>query len=196
MNMHSKRFTGFRTMAATTLLAALLATLGGCNKAQDENAAAPPTTIGTVVDDSVLSAKVKSALLGNDSIKSLDIKVETDKGVVMLSGFADSATQIENAMTVAKGVEGVTSVVNKFSLKDGAQTIGHKIDDTVITTKVKAALLADETMKSLDVAVVTRNGEVQLSGFVNNATQLTRAVEITKGIEGAASVVNNMSLKK
>ncbi len=114
----------------------------------------------------------------------------------MLSGFADSANQIENAIMVARGVEGVTKVVNQFSLKDGKQTIGHKIDDTVITAKIKAALLADEDMKSLDVAVVTRNGEAQLSGFVNNANQLTRAVEVTNGIEGVTSVVNHMSLKK
>lgn len=196
MNMHSKYFVGARAIAAGAIVSTLLVTIIGCNKAQDGNADAPPAaTIGNVVDDSILTTKVKSALLANDDIKSLDIKVETNKGVVMLSGFADNPTQIERAIAVAKGIEGVASVVNQFSLKEGGQTIGNKIDDSVITTKIKAALLADESMKSLDVAVITRNGEAQLSGFVNNVSQLSRAVAIARGIEGVTGVVNHMSTK-
>jgi hyperosmotically inducible periplasmic protein len=75
-------------------------------------------------------------------------------------------------------------------------TIGNKIDDSVVTTRVKSAMLADPAMKSLDVSVTTKKGEVQLSGFVDNAVQLTHAAEIAKGIEGVSSVVNQISIKK
>ncbi len=200
MNTPSNRSNRIAAIATagitTTLVLSLLGALPGCNKAQDGRAAAPSTTIGTVVDESVLSTKVKSALMASDDIKSLDIKVQINKGVVMLSGFAENASQIERAIAVASGVEGVTSVDNQFSLKDGKQTIGNKIDDTVITTKVKAALLADDSMKSLDVAVITRNGAVQLSGFVNNPDQLKRAVVIAKSVEGVTTVVDHMEMKK
>ena len=71
-----------------------------------------------------------------------------------------------------------------MSLKTTDTTVGEKIDDGVITTKVKAALLADSGVKSSDISVVTRDGVVQLSGFVDNQTQIDRATEVAQGVEG------------
>lgn len=85
---------------------------------------------------------------------------------------------------------------NKITLKQGVATMGNKLDDSVITTKVKTALLADASIKSLDIMVVTRKGEVQLSGFVNNQGQIDRASEVAKGIEGVSKVSSDMSIKK
>ncbi|HTD05166.1 BON domain-containing protein [Undibacterium sp.] len=173
-----------------------LALLSGCNKNQDSVTTAPPMTVGMQVDDSVITAKVRAALMQDEQIKSLDIKVTTNKGQVMLSGFADSQAQIDRSVMAAKGVEGVVDVDNKLSLKEGQQTVGNKIDDSVITAQVKSAMLADPDMKSLDVSVTTQKGEVQLSGFVDNNKQLTHAVDVAKTVDGVASVVNHMSLKK
>jgi len=75
-------------------------------------------------------------------------------------------------------------------------TVGTEVDDTVITTKVKAALLADPDIKSFDIAVETHKGEVQLSGFVDTQEQMDQAVEIAKKIEGVTDVGNKMSIKK
>ena len=75
-------------------------------------------------------------------------------------------------------------------------TVGTKIDDSVVTTRVKSALLSDSSIKSFDIAVVTRKNEVQLSGFVDNQTQIDRAIEITRGVEGVESVINKMSIKQ
>ncbi len=75
-------------------------------------------------------------------------------------------------------------------------TVGTETDDSVVTTRVKTALLADPSIKSLDIAVVTRKGEVQLSGFVNNQGQIDRAVEVARAIEGVTKVGNDMSVKK
>ena len=61
---------------------------------------------------------------------------------------------------------------------------------------MKSALLADPSVKSFDIAVVTRKGEVQLSGFVDNQTQIDQAVAITHKIEGVTSIGNEMSIKK
>jgi hyperosmotically inducible protein len=154
------------------------------------------TTVGTDVDDSAVTTKVKSALLADADIKSFDIKVETRKGEVQLSGFVDNQSQMDRAVTIAKGVEGVKKVDNKMSLKTTSTTMGDKIDDGVITTKVKAALLGDSTVKSSDIGVVTRDGEVQLSGFVDSQSQIERATEVAKGVEGVKSVINEMSIKK
>jgi hyperosmotically inducible protein len=75
-------------------------------------------------------------------------------------------------------------------------TIGEKVDDTVVTTKVKAALLADEAVKGMDISVKTVGGEVQLTGVVDNKAQMDRAVEVAKGIEGAQRVQNGMTVKQ
>lgn len=184
-------------LVTTTLAGVMTLSMVACSKPVDgTGAAAPATTVGTEVDDSVVTTRVKAALLDNIDVKGFDIQVETRKGEVMLSGFVSNQAQIDQAVSVAKGVEGVTNINNKLSIKDGVATVGNKLDDSVITTEVKAALLADANIKSLDITVTTHKGEVQLSGFVNNQGQIDRAQEIAKGVSGVTQVANQMSIKK
>lgn len=189
---------GIQSKLIFTLIAGSLAmgALSGCNKSTDQTGSAVATTVGTDIDDSVLTAKVKSAMLGDEYVKSYDIKVETYKGEVMLSGFVDTPAHMERSVEVAKAVMGVKAVNNKLSIKDGTQTIGNKIDDAVITTSIKTAMLADTIMKSREVSVVTVKGEVQLSGYVDSDTQLSHATEVAKSVQGVVNVVNNMTVKK
>jgi hyperosmotically inducible protein len=154
------------------------------------------TTVGTEIDDGVVTARVKTALLADHDTKSLEIKVETRKGQVQLSGFVDSQVRIDKAIALARNVEGVTSVQNGMSVKEGTATVGNTVDDGIVTAKVKAALLADADVKSFDIAVVTRKGEVQLSGFVDNQAQVNRAIEVARGVQGVQSIGNEMSIKK
>jgi osmotically-inducible protein OsmY len=72
---------------------------------------------GEYIDDTAITAKVKTAIFNDASLKSNDISVETFKGRVQLSGFVDSSADIAQAGTVAKGVGGVTSVKNDLRLK-------------------------------------------------------------------------------
>ncbi|MGE5444666.1 MAG: BON domain-containing protein [Ignavibacteriales bacterium] len=76
-----------------------------------------------------------------------------------------------------------------------SESSGQYVDDSVITTKVKSALLADPDVKSLDIGVETFKGEVQLSGFVNSAEQASKAVEIAKSVKGVRSVKNSLVVK-
>jgi len=152
--------------------------------------------VGTILDDSVVTANVKAALLADAEIKSFDFKVETRKGDVQLSGFVDNQAQLDRAIAITYAVAGVKSLQNNVSLKGAPATVGNKVDDSIVTTKVKAALLSEASIKSLDIAVVTRKGEVQLSGFVDNQGQMDRAIAIAGGIEGVSRVANEMSLKK
>lgn len=184
-------------IVTTTLAGVMTISIVACSKTDGATGApAPSITVGTEIDDSVVTTRVKSALLDNIDIKSLDLKVETRKGEVMLSGFVDNQAQIDRAVAITQGISGVKSVDNKVSLKGSSTSIGNKIDDGVITAKVKTALLADSSVKSADIAVITRKGEVQLSGFVNNQGQIDRAQEVARGIEGVSSVSNDMKIKK
>jgi hyperosmotically inducible protein len=180
-----------------TLAGVITIIVAGCNKPPEPTGVpVPATSIGTEIDDGVVTARVRSALLADEIVRSFEFKIETRKGEVQLSGFVANQVQIDRAIEVTRGVQGVKSVENRVNLKGAATTIGNEIDDGIITTEVKTALLADAYIKSLDIAVKTRKGEVQLSGFVNNQSQIDRAIEVTRGIKGVRTVGNEMSIKK
>jgi hyperosmotically inducible protein len=89
----------------------LIATLVACASTSKQEGA------GEYVDDSVITAKVKSLLASDDFLKSFEISVETYKGTVQLSGFVDSQKAIDKAGEIARGVKGVTSVKNNLNVK-------------------------------------------------------------------------------
>ncbi|MFZ6658155.1 BON domain-containing protein [Undibacterium sp. TJN19] len=72
---------------------------------------------------------------------------------------------------------------------------GEYVDDTVITTKVKAEILNEPTLKSAEINVETFKGVVQLSGFVSSAANIEKAASIARNVKGVRSVKNDMRLK-
>ncbi|MFN2361126.1 MAG: BON domain-containing protein [Marinobacter sp.] len=72
---------------------------------------------------------------------------------------------------------------------------GEYIDDTVITTKVKAAIFNETTLESAEINVETYKGVVQLSGFVNSQDDIDTAEKLARGVKGVKSVSNDMDLK-
>lgn len=152
--------------------------------------------VGNFMDDSAITAKVKAALVDHDSIKSTDISVKTDKKVVTLSGFVESQAQAEQAVTVAKGVEGVSSVSDKLHVRNGSdKSVSGYAGDTATTSEIKAKLLADDIVPSRHVKVETTEGVVQLSGTVESNAQSVRAESIAKAVDGVKSVKNDLKVK-
>ena len=72
---------------------------------------------------------------------------------------------------------------------------GEYFDDSWITTKIKAAMLNEATLKSAEINVETFKGEVQLSGFVSSAQDINKAVELARATKGVKSVRNDMRVK-
>jgi osmotically-inducible protein OsmY len=72
---------------------------------------------------------------------------------------------------------------------------GEYVDDTVITTKVKAEIFNDSSLKSAEINVETFKGVVQLSGFVKSQADINKAVEVAGRVKGVKSVKNDMRLK-
>ena len=93
------------------LLIAVFAFIVGCASTQKQEGT------GEYVDDTVITAKVKAAIMGDSSLKATEINVETFKGVVQLSGFVISTADINKAVEHARNVEGVKSVKNDMRLK-------------------------------------------------------------------------------
>ena len=99
--------------AAASILSAafVLSAVAGCASTEKRE------STGQYMDDSALTAKVKTAILKEPDLKSAEINVETFKGRVQLSGFVSSKASIDRAVALAQGVSGVTSVANDMRVK-------------------------------------------------------------------------------
>lgn len=151
--------------------------------------------VDSYMGDTAVTAKVKSALIDDKAIKSNDISVKTDNGVVTLSGFVGSQAEGEQAVAVATKVEGVKSVSDKLHTKDSKeQSAKGYAGDTATTTSVKAKLLADDIVPSRMVKVETTDGVVQLSGSVKDQAQADRAESVAKTVDGVKSVKNDLKI--
>lgn len=96
----------------SAILAALtLAAVAGCASTRTQE------STGQYFDDAAITTKVKTAIFNDPNLKANEIAVETYKGVVQLSGFVTSQSEINHATEVARGVAGVTSVKNDIHVK-------------------------------------------------------------------------------
>lgn len=75
------------------------------------------------------------------------------------------------------------------------ESTGEYIDDATITTKVKAAIVEDPMLKTLQINVETYKGVVQLSGFVDTPQAVRRADEVARKVEGVKSVRNELVVR-
>jgi len=103
--------TSTRRFSILLLAAAALTSVVGCSSTAKQE------STGQYLDDTAITAKVKAAIFNDASLKSAEINVETFKGVVQLSGFVNSAADIQRAVAVAQGVSGVRSVKNDMRAK-------------------------------------------------------------------------------
>lgn len=176
-----------------TILGAGLA-LGGCASTDTQRGT------GETIDDAAITTKVKAALVDNDIVEAGEVNVNTYRGVVQLSGFVDSNEEKTQAAQAAKSVSGVKDVRNDLKVQgEGTQvadrSAGAVVDDSALTAKVKTALIGDETTKGTQINVETRDGVVQLAGFVNTDAERERATEVARGVSGVKDVRNDLQIK-
>jgi hyperosmotically inducible protein len=182
-----------RLSLLATILGASLA-LGGCASTDTQRGT------GETIDDAAVTAKVKAALVDNDIVEAGEVNVTTYRGVVQLSGFVDSNEEKTQATQAAKSVSGVKDVRNDLKVQgEGTQvadrSAGAVVDDSALTAQVKTALIGDETTKGTQINVETRDGVVQLAGFVNTDAERERATEVARGVSGVKDVRNDLQIK-
>ncbi len=97
-------------------------------------------------------------------------------------------------MTLLLAAVAMTGMVGCSSSPKHEST-GQYFDDTGITTKVKAAIFQEASLKSAEINVETFKGRVQLSGFVNSQADINKAVALTQAVSGVVTVRNDMRLK-
>jgi hyperosmotically inducible protein len=185
-----------RTMRLSLLATILGASLvfGGCASTDTQRGT------GETIDDAAITTKVKAALIDNDLVNAGEVNVNTYRGVVQLSGFVDSNEEKTQATQAAKSVGGVKEVRNDLKVQgEGTQvadrSAGAVVDDSALTAKVKTALISDETTKGTQINVETRDGVVQLAGFVNTDAERERATQVARGVSGVKDVRNDLEIK-
>lgn len=149
---------------------------------------------GQAIDDTTLLSKVKGELIKSPRTEAHDIDVEVYKGEVQLNGFVASADEKASAAKVAGQVHGVKGVRNNLQVQAN-RTGGEVVDDTVITAKVKAALIGDTRTKAYQIEVTTNKGQVQLGGFVDTRGARAAASEVAYAVTGVKAVSNGLEVK-
>jgi osmotically-inducible protein OsmY len=121
---------------------------------------------------------------GND--KTVCVK---DAKAVADSARADARAQMKGAGAAKPAAAKSTATASK------KESAGEYVDDAAITTKVKAAVLGEASLKSAEINVETYKGIVQLTGFVRSRTDINKAVEVAKGVKSVTSVKDDMIVK-
>jgi osmotically-inducible protein OsmY len=111
MNSSSMPARSSRTLVSTLAAVALVAAIAGCTSTPTQESA------GEYFDNSLITAKVKSALIGAENLSSGNISVASFKGKVQLSGFVPSETDRQRAEVIARDIEGVKVVSNAIEIK-------------------------------------------------------------------------------
>ena len=177
-----------KTFAALIASGALL-TVAACSSTRTQRAP------GEQIDDAALLTSVKSALVSDPVTEAGEINVDVNRGTVKLSGFVDTQQEKSKAGDVARGVDGVKTVQNDIAVKTENSSTGEVIDDSALTAKVKTALIESSDTKAHQINVETKQGVVQLSGFVDTAAAKSAATNVAKSVTGVKDVKNELSVK-
>jgi hyperosmotically inducible protein len=149
-------------------------------------------TAGQGVDDTTVQTEVKAKLMGDDFFGGSSINTEVRKGVVQLGGFIDYAEQGKKAAQVAATVNGAKLVDNQLHVRQGKTTMGQKLDDRTITTKVKASIADADFGDGFKVNVDTYNGVVLLTGFIDTPEKKATAGNRASNVANVKSVINGI----
>jgi hyperosmotically inducible protein len=161
--------------------------------------------VSCATTDTGITTAVKSKFIADDAVKSSQIEVTTNAGVVTLTGNVDSDNAKYRAIQLAKATKGVVSVVDMISAREASgggdapdpnRTVGEVFTDAGITMSVKSQLLDDPLVKGLKIDVDTRDAIVFLTGSVGTDAERTKAIQLAKDTKGVRDVKSNLTLLK
>jgi osmotically-inducible protein OsmY len=98
-------------------------------------------------------------------------------------------------LTMGAAAAACSTTDERGAAESAGASAGRVVDDSVITGKVKAALVADPTTKAHQISVETFQGVVQLSGFVDTSEARSRAAQVAQGVDGVKDVKNDLELR-
>jgi hyperosmotically inducible protein len=140
--------------------------------------------------DSAISEKIDESLEASTAVKARQVNIQTHEGVVYLTGVVDSEDARREAGRIAWRTAGVDGVVNDLTV--GERTVGNWVDDTLISSRLKAQLIADTDVRASDIDVSSSQGVVTLIGRVRSRAMKQDAERIARGIKGVTDVHNEL----
>lgn len=152
-------------------------------------------SVNNFMDDSAVTAKVKTALIDDKEINSTNLSLSTTRGVVTVDGFVSSAGQVAHVERLIRKTQGVKGLVNHLHIKSDQQTnLKSYASDTATTSEIMARLMASKQVEARHISVTTTHGNVVLSGQVDDRRQKQAAAEIVKKVSGVSAVKNELSV--
>jgi len=157
------------------------------------------STVGAAISDTVITGEVKTKIAADTRLQGSDVHVQTDNGVVTLTGSANSGSAKDAAEELARNVSGVHSVNNELAapnatsevgatVKHAAHATAEAVTDTTITTKLKTKFDTDSQTKGSHVDVKTDNGVVMLTGTVVSNAQKAHLVRVARATSGVKQI--------
>ncbi|MGD9182152.1 MAG: BON domain-containing protein [Desulfobacterales bacterium] len=174
--------------------------ISGCTAAYVAGGAGGGYAVGTderpvqrMMDDSTITTRVNHEMVKDDLVKARQIDVDTVDGHVTLTGVVGTSKESARAVEIAQGVAGVKSVTNNLQI--GERSFGDIWDDNLISNKIKAKLIAEPEVRSLNIDVDVYLGVVTLTGIVGSQYQKDRAIEISHSTDGTVKVIDNLKVR-
>ena len=160
---------------------------GGYKVATDERG------IGRIWDDSAITAEINAELIKDPAIRARKIDVDTIDGHVILTGIVSTERESKKVITIAKKVSGVRKVTNNIQI--GSRTFGQAVDDQLLGNRIKAKLILEPGIRSLNIDVDVVKGVVTLTGIVSSGAQKRKIMELAQTVTGVIKVVDNLKVK-
>jgi osmotically-inducible protein OsmY len=169
-------------------------------------------TAAARIDDGRITTTIQAKYFLDSGVKGRRIDVDTSAGVVTLRGEVASESERSLALRIARETEGVQRVEDMLAVnaaleqnppatpavaddRTSHESLGARIDDGVIVTKLKAKYLADSEVKASEIDVSANSGVVTLEGHVANAAARERAVSLARDTDGVVQVVDRLSVE-
>lgn len=167
-------------------LAALALTVAaGCSSTQ---------TVGEELDDATITTKIEAKMAGDPEVSAWNVDVDTNEGVVRLSGSVEDPEAKAEAEKLARNTEGVRRVINDIEV--GERDLGDRASDTAITTAIKAKITGDGDLNPFNINVDTKEGVVTLRGTVKSMESKEEAEQIARDTDGVKRVQNMLEVEE
>ncbi len=148
--------------------------------------------------DTAIIASIHAKIVLDKNLSNYDISVDSNNGVVTLSGEVNSDNELQTLVQLATSTDGVKSVnTSKLMVKKSKQVFS----DMAITAKVKSAFMkekifGDKDVSVMSVSVETKNGVVYLSGTTDNEKQTQNAIKLAQAVSGVTRVESTIVTMK
>lgn len=166
-------------LSFAVVVAALVISLTGCDRG--------------VMNDATITATVKSKLAADPGTSAARINVDTSNGVVTLSGAVPTIAEKSEVERVARNTPGVAQVINNIAIEQGEGGVAETLNDATILANIKTQLVANGIIgANVDVT----NGDVTITGEVDNAQEKSKTEVIARQASGVKSVKNQITIKQ